>query len=295
LPLFFTLFFPLLYKISVIDFVYKIAFSLLLIINFHSYQNLAWLISSYNRNAYNSNMNRKDCSGLRRFDGEDLDHGDRVFKQQYQQKLWIESQVQEKLNKKQQEADEARNWAQYHQQVHDWRKQEEENFRANQTAMEKACKEANIQLIKEKLAREKAERETETMQGLNDIEYVTSSKFMTEDPETMQSALAAHRVIPYHFKGFNDEQRANVIDGQKQQILEKEEKRRMQKEQEKREAKMGEAQRRALVLYEREMKLKNDRANEEHREYLKTQMAEQQVKNKDPYNLAGSDYLIPFK
>ena len=32
-------------------------------------------------------MNRKDCSGLRRLDGEDLDYGDRVYKQQYQQKL----------------------------------------------------------------------------------------------------------------------------------------------------------------------------------------------------------------
>ena len=52
----------------------------------------------------------------------------------------------------------------------------------------------------------------------------------------------------------------------------------MEKDKLNRQAKIGEAQRRALVLYEREMKMKNDRANEEHREYLKTQVKEQQVK-----------------
>ena len=45
-------------------------------------------------------MNRKDYSGLRRFDGEVLDYGDRLFKQQYQQKLWVEQQIQEKNMKK---------------------------------------------------------------------------------------------------------------------------------------------------------------------------------------------------
>ena len=160
--------------------------------------------------------------------------------------------------------------------------------------MEKACIEANKQLIKEKLAREKAEKEQESFQGNSDINYVTTSKFMTEDPSTQQSALAPHRVIPYHFKGFNEEQRANVIDGQKRQIVEKQEKIKAQKEQEKNDARMSEAQRRALILYEREMKLKNDRVNEEAREYLKTQIKEQKVKNSDPYNVSGSDYLIPL-
>ena len=117
---------------------------------------------------------------------------------------------------------------------------------------------------------------------------------MTEDPATMQSALAPHRVIPYHFKGFNEEQRAHVIDGQKLQVEEKKEKVRLQKEKERAEAKMSEAQRRALLLYERETKAKNDRVNNETKEYLKTQMKEQKVKNTDPYNVSGGDYLIPL-
>lgn len=240
-------------------------------------------------------MNRKDCSGLRRLDGEDLDYGDRTFKQQYQQKLWAEQQMREKEEKRRQEAEEAARLAEYNRRVHEQRKEAEEIFNKHQYEMEKACKEVNNQLIREKLARERALREEETNQGLSDINYVTNSKFMTEDPNTMQSQLAPHRVIPYHFKGFNEEQRKEVIDGQKSQVLEKQEKTRMQKEQEKQEARMSEGQRRALILYEREMKVKNDRVNEENREYLKTQMKEKGVKDKDPYNVTGSDYLIPFK
>lgn len=239
-------------------------------------------------------MNRKDCSGLRRFDGEDLDYGDRLYKQQYQQKLWIEQQIKEKEDKKQQEANEAARWAEFNRNIHQQRTEVEKDFNDRQLAMENACKEANLQIIREKLAREKAQKEFETFQGLSDINYVTTNKFMTEDPATMQSTLAPHRVIPYHFKGFNEEQRAQVIDGQKQQILEKQERVKQQKEKERNEARMSEAQRRALLIYERETKMKNDRANEENREYIKTQMKEQKVKNTDPYNVAGNDYLLPL-
>lgn len=240
-------------------------------------------------------MNRKDCSGLRRFDGEDLDYGDRVFKQKYQQKLWAEQQMRENEEKRRQEAEEAARLAEYNRWVYEQRTQAEEDFKNRNFVMEQSCKEVNKQLIKEKLARDRALREEETHQGLSDIHYVTNSNFMTENPSTQQSALAPHRVIPYHFKGFNDQQKGNVIDGQRQQVMEKQEKTRVQKEQEKQEARMSEAQRRALILYEREMKAKNDRVNEENREYLKTQMVEKNVKDRDPYNVSGSDYLIPFK
>jgi hypothetical protein len=240
-------------------------------------------------------MNRKDCSGLRRMDGEDLDYGDRTFKQRYQQKLWAEQQMRENEEKRRQEAEEAARLADYNRRVYEQRTREEEEFKKRNFDMEKACKEANKQLIIEKLAKERALREEQTFQGLSDIHYVTNSNFMTENPATQQSQLAPHRVIPYHFKGFNEDQRNNVINGQKQQILEKQEKTRVQKETEKQEARMSEAQRRALILYEREMKAKNDRVNEENREYLKTQMKEKNVKDSDPYNVSGSDYLIPYK
>ena len=177
-------------------------------------------------------MNRKDCSGLRRFDGEDLDYGDRIFKQQYQQKLWVEQQIKEKEDKKREKLAEEARWAEHNRNLHMMQTNLENDFMANQRAMEIACREANKQLIAEKLARTKAQYEFENMQGKNDIEYTTFNRFMTEDPSTTQSALAAHRVIPYNFKGFNEEQKAQVLAGQKQQIFEKQERDRKQKEQE---------------------------------------------------------------
>jgi len=44
---------------------------------------------------------------------------------------------------------------------------------------------------------------------------------MTENPNTTQSMLAAHRVKPYHFKGFNEEQKAQVLQEREQQLKEK--------------------------------------------------------------------------
>jgi RIB43A len=239
-------------------------------------------------------MNRKDCSGLRRLDGEDLDYGDRLYKQQYQQKLWIEQQTYEKSEKKRQEEEAERQLVEYNRRVNEERKKAEEDFNSRQTAMERSCVEANKQLLKEKLAREKAEKDFDHSQGFQHISYTTSSKFMTEDPSTGQSQLAPHRVIPYHFKGFNEAQKNEIIQTQKKQVFDKQEKNRIQKEKEMAEARMTEAQRRALVLYERETKLKKDRVNAEAREYLKTQMKEHQEKNADPYNESGNDYLIPL-
>ena len=38
-----------------------------------------------------------------------------------------------------------------------------------------------------------------------------TNDFMTENAETTQSMLAPHRVKPYHFKGLNDNQKAQIM------------------------------------------------------------------------------------
>jgi hypothetical protein len=48
-------------------------------------------------------------------------------------------------------------------------------------------------------------------QEQHELGYTLTNDFMTEDPRTTQSMLAPHRVKPYHFKGFNDEQKAQVL------------------------------------------------------------------------------------
>ena len=43
---------------------------------------------------------------------------------------------------------------------------------------------------------------------------------MTENPQTEVSMLAPHRVKPYHFKGFKEEQVENIYHERSQQIRE---------------------------------------------------------------------------
>jgi hypothetical protein len=61
------------------------------------------------------------------------------------------------------------------------------------------------------MAREKRDRDQANFVAGQDaaareVEFTTTHDFMTENPATEQSMLAAHRVKPYHFKGLNQEQ-----------------------------------------------------------------------------------------
>lgn len=52
------------------------------------------------------------------------------------------------------------------------------------------------------------------------ISTVLNSQFYTEDTATCQSQLAAHRVIPYHWKGMNQDQRKDILQKQEGQRYE---------------------------------------------------------------------------
>ena len=45
------------------------------------------------------------------------------------------------------------------------------------------------------------------------IQYFSNTKFMTEDADTCRSALSDHRVLPYHWKGMDKQQKEAVIYG----------------------------------------------------------------------------------
>ena len=46
------------------------------------------------------------------------------------------------------------------------------------------------------------------------------SDFMNENTQTCQSQLAGHRVIPYHWKGMNSEQKKDILIKQESQRVE---------------------------------------------------------------------------
>lgn len=239
-------------------------------------------------------MNPHYVSGLRRLEGEDLDHGDRLYKQRMQQKMWLDQQIREKEASKRIQQETNSQWNQYQSDINSALKQAEDEYNARHREMREAARVANEQMIREKLAREALEQEEQSFQNSYEQTYTTTSALMTEDPSTTRSALAEHRKVPYHYKGMSQEELNQIYSEQKRQAEENARKREEEKRQAIEEARMSEAQRRALILYEREMKAKQDRLNAETREHLKTQMLEHKEKYTDPYNEKGKDYLIPL-
>ena len=88
--------------------------------------------------------------------------------------------------------------------------------------MEKSVKDANMQLAKEKRDRDIAQRAYEQLQARTDVDHTNNHDFMTENPATEQSMLAPHRVKPYHFKGMNAKQKADIMNERQMQMREAE-------------------------------------------------------------------------
>ena len=77
--------------------------------------------------------------------------------------------------------------------------------------MAKAMRDQNEQMAKEKRDMDRKQRMDEMHQAQHDVNYTNTHQFMTEDPATEKSMLGDHRVKPYHFKGFNNEQKGQVM------------------------------------------------------------------------------------
>lgn len=86
--------------------------------------------------------------------------------------------------------------------------------------MNRANKDANAQMAKEKRDRDAAFQREEAFQANHDKNFTLTHDFMTENPQTEQSMLAPHRVKPYHFKGLNAAQQQAILDERANQMRE---------------------------------------------------------------------------
>ena len=132
--------------------------------------------------------------------------------QQLQQCDWIDQQIREKKLYEDQQK--------YTTSAHDAQQAHFANLlgeaqnahKKTRDDMEKAVKDANAQMAKEKRDRDIAQRQFEQLQATTDVNSTQANDFMTENPATEQSMLGAHRVKPYHFKGMNANQRQQIMD-----------------------------------------------------------------------------------
>ena len=114
---------------------------------------------------------RNGISGAFTFDGEDLGYRDRKKEYQSTQKNWIEEQKREKALKLQHEKERELEAARQILKANRDRGIAEDCVSSQYRMMKESVRDANLQLIQEKQARERYERELKIKAEQEDLEY----------------------------------------------------------------------------------------------------------------------------
>mmetsp|Transcript_3075 Transcript_3075/g.4979 ORF Transcript_3075/g.4979 Transcript_3075/m.4979 type:complete len:388 (-) Transcript_3075:264-1427(-) len=192
-------------------------------------------------------------ASLQKFAGEDLEYGNRVRKQQQQQATWVVEQMSERQAQIDAEREMERLFAERQAEIDERRTAMETEETTARSQMNGAVRDYNQALAETK-------RDLDTQKKMNDMEDAAeeirnnlTSDLLTESHNTTISALAPHRFLKYHFKGFSDMQRTNIREEQMRQAAENQQKRMMEKEEEQNWDLVQEAVRRNLIAGEREV------------------------------------------
>ena len=124
-------------------------------------------------------------------------------------------------------------------------------------------------------------------QEAHEVQFTLTHDLMTENPATMTSMLAPHRVKPYHFKGLNEEQQAAILHERDQQLVEQQLLKQQREEEERLWAVQQEHMRRLQVINDRDLKRKQRSVAESTKETHAEQKNEFKQKWKDPYGEKG--------
>jgi hypothetical protein len=232
---------------------------------------------------HNVQKSKIGVSSLKIFDGEDLTYGDRKRIQALQQKDWIEQQIREKQDKLRSEKEAESNFAQQTLELNGMRKALEDDHEFRQKTMQKAYMENNRTLAQEKADREKTAKLIEESDKKNHMDYNTANDFYTENTQTCQSQLAGHRVIPYHWKGMNENQRKDILNEQDKQRRETQNIKNLKKDEEKLYAIQAEHQRKMQIQMEREKVRRKEELARNQKEFNLLKNEEQQIKIKTMY------------
>lgn len=193
-----------------------------------------------NRNTQPPRVSDKDnihVSSLQKFDGEDLGFRKRQRTQQQDMTQWCKDSKQEKLLKLEQQKAEA---LAYDQQLMQTIKKSDELEMEKQKLHKQSLvntAQYNLQQKNEKEKHAKQMFQASEKQKADEIKTLMNSDWLTENwdatlrakynhsdasfnnTDALNSKIE-HRHIPYHFKGFNKQQRQEIMNQQKQQIEE---------------------------------------------------------------------------
>jgi len=111
-----------------------------------------------------------------------------------------------------------------------------------------------------------------------EIEYTTTNDFMTENPDTCINVTNPNRFKKSHWKGMNEEQKAEILRTMQDQMVDKKKKKELEKEAEKLWAEQEEAKRQMLVRMTLEKQKKEQEMNKALLEAQKTQAGEKKTR-----------------
>lgn len=178
-------------------------------------------------------------------------------------------------------------------------KETQEHHDAQRKAMQASCTDTNRQLAIEKRNRDACMKQELQDAATAEVNFTMTHDFMTENPQTEKSMLAAHRVKPYHFKGLTPEQQAGIAHERALQVNDNKMLATSAKEQEQLWALQTEHMRRQQLLADREYKRKLRQEELDHRAFQEQQKIEHDATVKDHYgekftNMRG-DAILPDK
>lgn len=118
-----------------------------------------------------THINLEGMSGLRFFQGEDLDYQQRTQALKETQRKWIEEKKTEDYINKQQEMEEEKLYAYQEHQINQARGILEADLKRKQRMMEEATKESNRQIAIQNKLKEKREREIKLREEKLDLDH----------------------------------------------------------------------------------------------------------------------------
>ncbi|CAE1262756.1 RIB43A-like with coiled-coils protein 2 [Acanthosepion pharaonis] len=242
---------------------------------------------------------RCTISSLQKFDGEDMNYDNRVSFQKEQMREWLQQQIDEKKQAKDQLAEANR--------LHDLKRIELDERALALAKAEKDCQRNiklatdnyNLALDKERKDRERLARIQEEDDNSTEIANCIYGDFLTENTAAAQSAFGPHRMIPGRWKGMNSEQKNHFQKGQREQRLENERKRAEEKKLKDQWDQQMLSQSKAGMLIEREFnrsqKDNMQRLSDENKRLAQEQRARQDYLNKEVYtNAPTAAYFTQF-
>jgi len=242
---------------------------------------------------------RCGVSSLQKFLGEDLNEKARRKLQQEQLREWTKQQTREKA---QEEAN-----SNQAKRLHDLKAMEMDQ-RAMELAMaEQQCRDAinmatkdyNVALMRERKAKEDADKRQEQEDNFTEISNHVFGDMLTENPAVAQSAFGTHRVITDRWKGMSPAELNSIRQTQQEQV---DEAKRLREEEEKRyrewdNQRVAQAKQ-ALVLEKQAERLQKDLNKQQAAENLRLaneQKAQLEYINKELYtNPPTAAYFMQF-